>query len=126
MTTKILLSLIPVSAVMLFNIATINLKIEKSKSQPDTLSQFGFSATRMKECTGSPAVKQMAVQAQNLKSCAVIYQSGDKWILESNAEKRSVLIEQYPVKKIAICSGSVKVNGKAIPQRNLVILRDSD
>ncbi len=126
MITKILLSIIPVSAVMLINTATVNLAIEKPKSRPDTLTQFGFSATRMKECTGTPAVKQLSSRAQQLKSCAIVYQAGDKWILDTNDETRAALINSYPVKKIAICSGNVKINGKGIAQRNLVILRNTD
>ncbi|NRF40841.1 hypothetical protein [Pedobacter foliorum] len=126
MITKIIVSVLAVSSMMFLNIQNPHSSKAESKFKPDTLTQFGFSANRAKECAAVSCRENFVAKAQKLRSRLIVYKSGTHWISTDNNEALTTILKVYPLKKIAVCTGNIKVNGKRISQRNLVILRDSD
>ncbi|WP_285008818.1 M56 family metallopeptidase [Pedobacter faecalis] len=96
------------------------------KVKADTLTQFGFSTNRLRECAQSTCMQDLISEAQNFKSCLIVYQAESKWLVTDDRNALAAIMNDYPLKKIAICKGNIKVNGRRIAQRNLVILRDRE
>ncbi|NRF37461.1 hypothetical protein [Pedobacter foliorum] len=126
MITKIIVSVLAVSNLLFLNIPNPHSSKAETKFRTDTLTQFGFSAARAKECSAASCRENFVAQAQKLRSCLIVYKSGARWIATNNNEALATILKVYPLKKIAICKGNIKVNGERIAQRNLVILQDRD
>lgn len=126
MITKIIVSVLFVSNMMFLNLPNPHSGMAESKFRTDTLTEFGISGARAKECAVASCREEFVAKAKKMKSCLIVYKSGAHWISTDNNEALTTILKGYPLKKITLCTGNIKVNGKRIFHRNLVILTDSN
>ena len=88
----------------------------------EILNEFDFSARTITNCSKSECIEGSLKNIRSMKSYLLVYKSTNSWMIEKNPMKRDSVMSKYVVKQIAIASGDIIMNNKAIKEDYLVIL----
>ena len=86
------------------------------------LNEFDFSARTITNCSKSECIEGSLKKIRSMKSYLLVYKTTNSWMIEKNPMKRDSVMSKYVVKQIAIASGDIIMNNKAIKEDYLVIL----